>query len=98
MKLTSILAIYGLFWVLAAFVVMPFGLRTPHETGEDLVAGQADSAPVNFNPRRIVLRTTVLAAVLFGLFYANYVNDWITVDALDLTTYLPASAGAPQAG
>ena len=28
MHLTSIVAIYSLFWVLAAFVVMPFGVRT----------------------------------------------------------------------
>ena len=77
MKLTSILAIYGLFWVLSAFLVMPFGLKTHEEAGLDKVSGQADSAPANFNPRRIALRATVLAAVLFGLYYANYVQGWI---------------------
>lgn len=33
MKWTSILAIYALFWVLSAFLVMPFGLRTHDEAG-----------------------------------------------------------------
>lgn len=87
MKLTSIIAIYALFWVMSAFLVMPFGLRTPHEAGEAVEAGHADSAPVNFNPRRIALRATVLSIVLTALFYANYVNGWIGVDALDVTQW-----------
>ena len=31
MRLFSIVMIYGLFWVLTAFMVMPFGLRTPQD-------------------------------------------------------------------
>lgn len=88
MKITSIIAIYGLFWVMAAFVVLPFGIRTPDETGHAKVAGQADSAPVNFNPRRIAMRATLVSAVVFALYYANYVNDWVTVADLDITTYM----------
>ena len=83
MKLTSIIAIYGLFWVLSAFVVMPFGLRTPDSDSSTKVAGQADSAPVNFRPGTIVLRATVLAAVAFGVFYLNYEMGWITVRDLN---------------
>ncbi|MBA4353219.1 MAG: DUF1467 domain-containing protein [Novosphingobium sp.] len=88
MKLTSIIAIYGLFWVMAAFIVLPFGVRTSDELGTAKVAGQADSAPGNFAPRKIVIRATILSALLFGFFYANYFNEWITVADLDLTTYL----------
>ncbi|MFN3469090.1 MAG: DUF1467 family protein [Novosphingobium sp.] len=88
MKITSIIAIYGLFWVMAAFLVLPFGIRTPDETGHAKVAGQADSAPSNFNPRRIVLRATVVSAVLFAAYYANYNHGWVTVADLDITTYM----------
>lgn len=77
MKWTSALAIYLLFWVMSAFVVMPFGVRNAHEAGEPLVPGQSDGAPANFNPRLILIRTTVVATVLFGLYYAAYVNGWI---------------------
>jgi predicted secreted protein len=84
MQWTSILAIYGLFWVLSAFLVMPFGLRTPNEVdGHEVGKGHADSAPVNFRPGRIMLRATVLAAVLTGLFYLNYIYGWIVVDDLN---------------
>ncbi len=85
MKWTSALAIFTLFWVMSAFVVMPFGVRTADEVGAPKVPGQADSAPANFSARRILLRTTALALVSFGLYYFNYINEWLTVDMLDFT-------------
>lgn len=85
MSITSILAIYALFWVMSAFLVMPFGLRTPQDTGHQTEPGHAESAPVNFNPRKITLRATILAAVFFALYYANYVYGWVGVEDLDIT-------------
>lgn len=84
MKLTSIVAIYALFWVLAAFVVLPFDLRTHDEAGSEAELGHANSAPINFHPGRVAKRATILAVVLCGLYYANYVNGWITPDDLNL--------------
>lgn len=83
MKLTSIIAIYTLFWVLSAFVLLPFGVRTHEEAGVERVPGQADSAPAHFRPGRIAKRATLLAAVLFGMYYANYVNGWIVPEDLN---------------
>ncbi|QCI92993.1 DUF1467 family protein [Novosphingobium sp. EMRT-2] len=83
MRWTSIVAIYSLFWVFAAFLVMPFGIRTHDELGLGKVDGQAHSAPGNFRPKQVAIRATILAAVLFGLYYANYVNQWVTIDDLD---------------
>lgn len=83
MQWTSILAIYILFWVMSAFCVMPFGMRTHDEAGIEKIPGQADSAPADFRPGRIVWRATVLSALLFGLYYANYVNGWIGPDDLN---------------
>lgn len=77
MSWTSIAAIYLLFWVVTAFVVMPFGVRTADELGVEKVRGQADSAPANFKPLRVILVTTLVSAVVFALFYANYVFGWI---------------------
>ena len=88
MKWTSIIAIWALFWVLSAFLVMPFGVRTADEMGVAKVPGQAPSAPANFKPHRIILRASVLSAVLFWLYYANYVNHWITIEDLDIAPLL----------
>lgn len=82
MNAYAIFAIYALFWVISAFVVLPLGIRTPDETGEALLKGQADSAPSNFRPGRVMVRATVLSAVLFGIYYANYVEGWVTIDQL----------------
>jgi predicted secreted protein len=84
MKWTSILAIYSLFWVMSAFLLLPFGVRTHDEAGIAMIPGQADSAPANFRPGRLAARATVLAAVLCGLFVANYIYGWITPDDVNL--------------
>lgn len=84
MQLTSIIAIYALFWVMSAFLLLPFGVRTHDEAGIPKVPGQADSAPAEFRGGRLALRATVLAAVLCGLYVANYSYGWITVDHLNL--------------
>jgi len=82
-KWTSILAIYALFWTMSAFIMLPFGIRTHDEEGLRKVPGQADSAPANFRPWRVVLRASLLAAVLCGLYVANYVNGWIMPEDID---------------
>lgn len=83
MRATSIAAIYLLFWMMTLFVVLPFGVRTSEEEGEASMPGHAESAPHRFSFARVVLRTTIVSAVLFGLYYANYVSGWITVRDLD---------------
>ncbi len=83
MKWTSALAIYVLFWVGAFFLVLPFGVKTHEEAGVERVPGQADSAPHTFSFGRTSLRATIVSAILFGLYYANYVFGWITPADLD---------------
>jgi predicted secreted protein len=82
-QLTSILAIYLLFWALALFVIMPWHVRTAEDVGEKVQPGHAESAPHQFPAAKIFLQTTLLSALLFVLFYANYLYGWITVDDLD---------------
>ena len=83
MNFGSILAIYTLFWVLSLFLVLPFGVRTHEEAGVERLPGQADSAPHGFSFGKAALRATLLSALLFGLFYLNYIYGWIGVSALD---------------
>jgi predicted secreted protein len=86
MAWTSILAIYFLFWVMSAFLLLPFGVRTHEEAGIEKVAGQADSAPAHFRPGRLMLRATVIAAVLTAVYVTNYVNKWVTLETFDFYT------------
>ncbi len=86
MKIQSAIAIYFLFWVMSAFVVMPFGVRTHDEVGAAKIPGQADSAPFNFRPWLIVRRTTIVASILFVLFLLNFNYGWVTPQSLDIFT------------
>lgn len=80
MRFESALAIFFLFWFLSLFFVLPFQARR----GESVhVAGQADSAPGEFRAMAVAGWTTLVAAVLFGLYYVNYVAGWITTETLD---------------
>ena len=83
MKFTSIIAIYFLFFAGSAFILLPFGVRTTEEVGEEFVPGQAQSAPHRFDLKRHFIKAAVVAALLFAIFYANWAFDWVTADDLD---------------
>lgn len=84
MQITSIAAIYFLFFVMSAFLMLPFGVRTADEAGVEKVPGQADSAPVNFRPGKVAARASIVAAAATALFVANFHYGWITVEDIDI--------------
>ena len=79
----AIIAIYFLFWVSAAFLMLPFGVHTDEEVGNPRVPGQADSAPHRFDLPRHLMRAALLGAVMFALYYANWHYQWVTIEDLD---------------
>jgi len=81
MRWTSIAAIYFLFWAFSFFLVLPFRLQ---REGEDrLIPGQSRGAPPLFSFARTAKWTTVVSVVIFGLYYANYVYNWVPVETFD---------------
>jgi predicted secreted protein len=76
-------AIYFLFLVASAFILLPFGVKTDEEAGTEKVPGQADSAPHRFDLGRHLLRAALLGALLFALYLANWHYGWIGVEDLD---------------
>ena len=83
MKLTSIIAMYFLFFAGSAFILLPFGVKTADEAGIETIPGQAESAPHQFNVKRHFAKAAIVAAILFAIFYANWAFGWITADDLD---------------
>jgi predicted secreted protein len=82
-KWESALAVYFLFWVGFAFLLLPFGVKTDEEVGAERVPGQADSAPHRFDIKQHLIRSTIAATIGFLLFYLNYVFGWLSTDDLD---------------
>lgn len=83
MKFGSILAIYFLFFVSSAFLLLPFGVKTSEELGETTIPGQAESAPHRFDLKRHMAIAALIGAVLTAIYYANWSYGWITADDLD---------------
>jgi predicted secreted protein len=91
MRWYSILAVYVTLWVISAFAVLPWGIRSHDDEKRELVAGSISSAPVNFRPRLVALRTTMVATTLFVLFVLNLHYRWITVATVTRLVPVPAS-------
>ncbi len=83
MRWTSALAIYFIFWFFCLFLVLPFHAR-PVQDASQLVPGQADSAPTHFPFWRIVLHVSAIAGLLFGAYYLNYVEGWISAKDIEI--------------
>lgn len=79
MSLLSGIAIFFVIWWTALFAVLPFGVRSQVEEGR-VVPGSERGAPSHPHMLRNVIWTTILSSVLFGLFYANYVGGYVTLD------------------
>lgn len=83
MRWTSLLAIYFLCWAFSVFLVLPFGVRTTPEVGGNLIPGQAESAPHEFNIKRLAIRVTIVATIVWAAFVLNYIYGWVTPEMLD---------------
>lgn len=73
------LAIYFIIWWLVLFAVMPFGVRSQIEAGE-VAPGTEQGAPHRHRMVRNALVTTVVAAIVFGIYYVNYVHGFVTLE------------------
>jgi len=83
MQLSSIVAIYFLFFAFSAFALLPFGVKTTEEVGGERVPGQADSAPHRFDLKRHLIKAAIVGAVLFAIYYVNWTFGWIKPEDLD---------------
>lgn len=88
MSLTSGLAFFFIIWWLVLFTVLPWGARSPHEQGEEVETGHAPSAPKTLNLALKFAVTTVIAAIVFSIFYYVRVNQLITLDTF---SFLPGA-------
>lgn len=74
MTIGSALAIYFIIWWIVLFAVLPFGIRSQAEAG-DVAPGSDPGAPSGVNGRKIVLRTSIIASVVYVVFWLVYVEN-----------------------
>ena len=90
MSLASAIAIYFIIWWLVLFLVLPFGIRNAHETGETVEEGNEPGAPVNPHLVRKVIITTVLATAVFAVFYLAQTRGLLSLDSLPFYNSMPS--------
>jgi predicted secreted protein len=78
---TTILAIYFLIWWTVLFAVLPWGIKSQHETGE-IAPGTDPGAPTITGFKSKLIWTTILATVVFAVFYGVYVTRLVTLEDL----------------
>jgi len=76
MSLTFALAIFFIIWWLCLFAVLPFSARSQDEAGE-VVPGTHESAPAQFRLLRVFTINTLVASVVFGLFWLGVTQGWL---------------------
>lgn len=70
--------IYLTMWWIVLFCVLPFGARSQAEMGE-IVEGTDPGAPVVANIKQKLIWTTIITAVVWGLFYVVVSSGWISL-------------------
>jgi predicted secreted protein len=81
MSAFSTFAVYFIIWWLTLFAVLPFGVRTQAEEN-DVVLGTVESAPARFRGLRVVLLTTVVAALIHFGWYVLSVKLGYDLDTI----------------
>jgi predicted secreted protein len=81
MPVATAFGIFFLIWWVVLFAVLPFGVRSQHESGA-MVPGTDPGAPTMPRLGRKLLWTTLVSALIFAACYVVYVNHLVTLQAL----------------
>jgi predicted secreted protein len=81
MSPTTAAAVFFLIWWITLFAVLPWGVRSQHES-DDVVPGTDPGAPLVPRLGRKLVWTTLITCVVFGVVYAVYTDQLITMDQI----------------
>jgi predicted secreted protein len=88
------LALYFIVWWIVLFAILPFGVRTSEEAGEEQAPGLAESAPHRPQLLPKMLATTVVSGIVFAVLYAIIAHHAITLDDIPFfPRYEPVQQG-----
>jgi len=89
MSLATGLAIYFIIWWMVLFAVLPWGVRSQHEGGT-IAPGSDPGAPAVPRLKRKLVVTTIVAAIVFALWYVVYSYRLIALDDLAAILGVPS--------
>ena len=80
-SVSTALAIYFVLWWVVLFAVLPFGVRSQIEAGEE-ISGTDPGAPSVPRMARKLLWTTVISAVIFAVGLAAFRAGYLSIERL----------------
>jgi predicted secreted protein len=81
MSLATAIAIYFIIWWTVLFAVLPWGVRSQEESGA-VIEGTDPGAPAVPRLRRKLIWTSIVAAIVFAIWYVVYAFRLITIEDL----------------
>jgi predicted secreted protein len=81
MSLATGLATFFLIWWVVLFAVLPWGVRSQHESGV-VIPGTDPGAPQIPRLGRKLILTTLVAGMAFAAYYVVYRDRLVTLDGL----------------
>ncbi len=78
MNIATVLLVFVVAWWLVFFAVLPWGVRSQHETEEGVTEGTEPGAPANPNLKKKIIVTTLIAIFLTTAYYLVATSGWIS--------------------
>jgi predicted secreted protein len=88
MSLPTSIAIYFIIWWVVLFAVLPWGVRSQQEHGA-ITPGSDPGAPAIPGLQRKLVWTTIVAGIVFSLWYVVYTYRLIALDDLAALLGIP---------
>jgi len=88
MSLPTSIAIYFIIWWVVLFAVLPWGVRSQQEHGT-IAPGSDPGAPVRPALKHKLAWTTIIAGIVFALWYVVYSYRLIALDDLAALLGIP---------
>jgi predicted secreted protein len=87
-SISTAFAIYFVLWWVVLFAVLPFGVRSQIENGEE-ISGTDPGAPSVPRMARKLLWTTIISAVIFAAGMAAFKAGYLNVERLTRMMGIP---------
>lgn len=79
----SAIVVFAVTWFIALYCLLPVGIRSQEETGEDVPEGAMAGAPSNPNIGAKMIGATVISAGITALAWYLVTNRILTLDTIN---------------
>jgi len=83
MNIVSAFVVFSVTWFLALYCLLPVGVRSQEEAGDEIVEGSMRGAPSSANMKMKAIGATVISAIVTGIVYFLVSERILTLGALD---------------